>query len=493
MQEALPPHEDPSEIGRAITSDSGGGSRRRSRSLSGLNDVFTAAGNRASSGGQQQEVVVVVRRRSDEIKYWRESYNAGFRSPLSNAQAEAETDKEQDQDDAKSGVVDESAPQSPVDNNDQQQHAPQQQQQQPPPPQPFNFEALARDMVGMKITQAASMDARIGGLEARMARLERAVDRLCRGAVPGTPMAETASPAVYHQTASSDLGNSPSRHSTAEDDDDDSAVHHSSHFSFGEAQTYIGSLHAPSSSSATQSSLTVIAPSNNNNNNNNRPTSDATVRGATSLPTLGGRRESDDPHTTTTAVLLQSQVDAERAARRDLEAQVAKLSARLNTLSATMYAMVRGEGGGIAKARSQEQLLLSPLPQPQPTPATAPHVPPVKQATLSAFDADDENAHDNKPGEDDDHDDDDDRRTEEFLTPGEERSTLGGYGFGAFGEPLRVNEDDETEADDDDDDGDDGRNEAEDKDDAGRKKAARTLSLSQLTLGKKGGRAVVRI
>jgi hypothetical protein len=483
--------EDPSEIGRAITSDSGAGANRRSRSLSGLNNVFAAAGVGAGYSRSQD-----VRRRSDEIKYWRESYDPGFRSPMSsNAPAETETDREQDQDqdDTKSGIIDESTPQSPIDNE-------QQAQQLPPktPPQPFNFESITRDMVGMKITQAASMDTRIGGLEARMARLERVVDQLCH-AVPGfkTPLTESALsgptsypsttpdpssfsfaftnnaappmiPAVY-QTMSSDFGtlqNNPGfYHSTADDD----STHHSSHFSFGEAQTYIGSLHPPSSSATGTHSLTATAPAAQPFHASNRPTSNATVRGATSLPTLG--REAADPSESEdyTAGLL-SQVETERAARQDLEAQVAKLSQRLNTLSATMYAMVRSDSGSLAKARSQDQLLLQP-PTPKQSPAQVKSIPVrEKQATLSAFDAED-----------------DDRQTEEeFLTPGEERSTLGGYGFGVFGEPLRNDEQIEEEEEEED----MTENETEAEDDSKRKKTARTLSLSQLTLGKKGGRAV---
>jgi hypothetical protein len=149
---------------------------------------------------------------------------------------------------------------------------------------------------------------------------------------------------------------------------------------------------------------------------------------------------------------------------------VAKLSQRLNTLSATMYAMVRSDSGSLAKARSQDQLLLQP-PTPKQSPAQVKSIPVrEKQATLSAFDAED-----------------DDRQTEEeFLTPGEERSTLGGYGFGVFGEPLRNDEQIEEEEEEED----MTENETEAEDDSKRKKTARTLSLSQLTLGKKGGRAV---
>jgi len=493
--------EDPSEIGRAITSDSGAGARRRSRSLSGLNDIFAAGG--ASLGETR---TIEVRRRSDEIKYWRESYNQGFRSPLSsNAPEKDETEiqGDRDQDDTKSGVADESTPQSPIDNE-------QQAQQQPPktPPEPFNFESITRDMVGMRITQAASMDTRIGGLEARMARVERLVDQLCHS-VPGfkTPMAGTplpgptsdpssfsfafttnasppTIPAIY-PTMSSDLGISRNRPSTADDDD---SLRQSSHFSFGEAQTYIGSLHPPSSSATGTQSLTATAPPAATHppfSPSNRPTSTATVRGTTSLPTLG-RDNTDQLSGAADEDYYPAALEAERVARQDLEAQVAKLSQRLNTLSATMYAMVRGEsGGGLAKARSQDQLRVQPptdpsnnkLPAAAAQQARSVHPvmpPPHKQATLSAFDAEDN----------------EDRQTEEeeFLTPGEERSTLGGYGFGVFGEPTRGGDEEETEEEGDVTEAEE--EEEEEYDDGKRKKAARTLSLSQLTLGKKGGRAV---
>lgn len=61
--------DDPSEIGRAISSDAHG-LKRRSRSLSVMPSLELAAQG-------------VVRRRSAEIRYWRESYAAPFMSPTS--------------------------------------------------------------------------------------------------------------------------------------------------------------------------------------------------------------------------------------------------------------------------------------------------------------------------------------------------------------------------------------------------------------------------
>ncbi len=152
--------EDPNEIGRAITSDHVAEytHRRRSRSLSGLPDL--AEGTSHS------------RRRSDEIRYWRESYGPGFMSPLSSGN-EADYGDNGDDD---TGAVSFSMPDSPT-----AEHPPPK-----TPPQPFTFGSIAsmNEMAGMKITQAASFEARFGSLEARLTKLERVVSQLCH-AVPG--------------------------------------------------------------------------------------------------------------------------------------------------------------------------------------------------------------------------------------------------------------------------------------------------------------------
>ena len=185
--------DDPSEIGRAITSDSGGGLRRRSRSLSGLQGL--AGSQRAG------------RRRSDEIRYWRESYNPGFMSPLS-------SNAHDDVDDT--GMVDISAPESPA-------------AERPPrtPPQPFNFGLLSKEMLGMKITHAADMDMRLGGLESRTLHLERAVDKLC-STVPG----------VKRVVDRKDMVRPSSSRRSLETDTQSQA-------SFGDYQTYTSSLQPP--------------------------------------------------------------------------------------------------------------------------------------------------------------------------------------------------------------------------------------------------------
>ncbi|KAH8890951.1 hypothetical protein GQ53DRAFT_163780 [Thozetella sp. PMI_491] len=438
--------EHPDEIGRAITSDNdnANGHRRRSRSLSGLNDYVSGRAG--------------VRRRSDEIRYWRESYDPGFMSPLSsNAQEDNDTTGGLDVD-----------PESPLD-------------ARPPktPPQPFNFGSISKDMVGMKITQAASIDTRIGSLEARTQKIERVVNQLCHS-VPGfkSPLADSSAragssqlligndqpgfafttaappmiPAIYQAKGTSRY--SSSRHSVETD------AH--SQTSFGDAPTYIGSLHPPSSSATQSQSLTSTAPPAVSPLH--RPTSTSTVRGAASLPTMGRDAGDGGPPTAEDHSSLVAQLEAERAARLALEAQVKKLSERLNALSTTMFAMI----GGPAKSRSQERLA-PPVPS-EPVPK-----PPIPSShgvkTLSVFETSDDEDNGKKlnvKSPQDDEKTDDESVPDDFQTPREDRYPPQIYG--AFGEELR---DDDVE-----------------DDDPKRKKAARTLSLSQLTL-KKGVQAQV--
>ncbi|KAK4447709.1 hypothetical protein QBC34DRAFT_127957 [Podospora aff. communis PSN243] len=448
--------EDPEEIGRAITSDSGNGSgngngRRRSRSLSGLQDLAVTRPG--------------ARRRSDEIRFWRESYDPGFISPLSsNAQEDLDNDD--------TVMMEASAPESPA---------------VPPrtPPQPFNFGIIPNTMVGMKITQAvtqaASIETRIDGLETRTDKLERVVGQLCQ-AVPGfegpdlprgTPFAAEEPATSAYTTAppvrmppipkamSVETRETPRRYASSHRSIETTDTH--SQISFGEAPTFIGSLHPPSSATHYQSLTVTSGPLMGSLH---RPNSNSTVRGASSLPTMGRDTSSNDDAYASLAV----QLETERAARQALEAQVAKLSERLNTLSSTMFAMIRAP----SESRSQERLTpsaggSSPLLQP---PKAIP-VPPFTKVPkpLSSFEAQIEDA--SLSGTrtalataDSEREPED----EDFQTPREEQTPLS---FGAFGEELRP------------DDADDG-----DTDDPKRKKAARTLSLSQLTL-KKGQRTQI--
>lgn len=347
------------------------------------------------------------------------------------------------------GMMDISAPESPA-------------AERPPktPPQPFNFGLLSKEMIGMKITHAADMDMRLGNLESRTVHLERVVDKLCH-----------AVPAVKGRAGPKDTVQPSGSQRSLETD-----VH--SQVSFGEYLT--GPLQPPSSSTTKAASPSTIVPSPLHSEI--RPTSTSTVRGVASLPLLNreaGARGGDASQDELIAQ-LRTDLNAERAARQVLEAQVKKLSERLNTLSTTMFAMVRGP----SESRSQERLAPPSVGGSSPlllTPRTF-TAPSQRQQQLSIFETDE------------DEDDDDDApqvrkqgqanadileegelTEDDFQTPREERTPMVGYG--AFGEELRPDEDNGGE-----DDG-GGGGSVGDEDEHKRKKAARTLSLSQLTLG----------
>ncbi|KAK4128839.1 hypothetical protein N657DRAFT_676568 [Parathielavia appendiculata] len=463
-----PEAEDPSEIGRAIASDSGGGLRRRSRSLSGLPNFASAQ--------------PMGRRRSDEIRYWRESYDPGFMSPLS-------SNAQDDVDDT--AMADVSAPDSPA-------------VERPPktPPQPFNFGLLQKEMIGMKITHAADMDTRLVNLESRTVQLERVVDHICH-AVPGfkTPAGQV------------DMSQPGSSRRSIEPDACSQVLS-------GEYPANTGSLY-PTSPSVPQAkapipSATPLA--------SNRPASGSTARGAASFPTPGHGPSTTTPNTDTKTTRkdvneviaqLRADLDAERAARQALEAQVKKLSERVNTLSTTMFAMVRrapselsrssqerlgqpGSSSSMALGSSPPKGCSSGLLVVQSAPAPAPAFMLLPQEQLSVFEeTDDEDDDENGEGGDTEGriekkrqesssltapgglEEEGEITEDDFQTPREEGTPFV-VGYGVLGEDLGPVEDDG-----DDDGREEGEEEEEEEEDNLRaKKAARTLSLSQLTLGK---------
>lgn len=517
------PDEDPTMIGRAITSDIAGeyAQKRRSRSLSGLD----LPGIPGSSGG--------TRRRSDEIRYWRESYGPSYLSPLSSTHPENEGDNAEFNDNDDTGVLSVDPSQAPSTIQPSTEAPPK------TPPQPFNFGSFAtmNEMAGMKITQAVGLDERMGSLESRTRRLERVVGQLChsvpgfkgpmeelaaghgRGAPLSVPVATGldlpapspgvfgAAPAAIPRAAlhaiSLDLGgeaaSSSSRYSYSRQSAE-TTEGNASRMSFGDGQTFIGSMHPPSSAATQTLSIPAISAHSAAPSPGLRPTSTSTVRGTTSLPALAAAAGAQEHLLTSSVDALAAQLEAERAARAALEVQVKKLSERMNTLSSTMYAMLRdphksrsqerltpsrsherlspasaavvGEnklsGAAGAMANSQSKLLSKPstgslsLSLGTPSGQTFPSVPQVGTTsfggnggkppivkTLSVFESDGD--------EDSEHED-----GSAFQTPREEQSP---HPYGAFGEDLRDETDDGEEL------------------DPRRKKAARTLSLSQLTLG----------
>lgn len=497
--------DDPDAIGRAITSDSNAdmGHKRRSRSLSQLDEVALE-----HNGG---------RRRSDEIRYWRESYDiipAGPQSPISSNPNEDEMEirdtRRPSMSVAESAV--EMVPKTP--------------------PQPFNFGSLAsmNEMAGMKITQAATLDERFGYLEARMYKLERVVNQLCHS-VPGfkgplmdqghqSRPAPTPGPAVRQRSGSTSASagvatqhvtvNQPmyaystaippmiphiyqtgspsasrdgpaassrytnSRRSVETATDDNVS---SSRMSM-ENPYYMDSLHPPSSS-ATQA-VSTVATSVPPVPGLLRPTSESTVRPATSMPSLGSQGSNTPEQRSSNSVALLAQLDSERAARQILEDQVRKLSERMNNLSTTMFAMVRDP----AKSKSSHERLRpqtshSPISTPTPTNQNSTHLMPIsintagnkapsggvapsskaqsifgKEASLASSPAKD-------LGEDD--------FSEAFQTPRELPTPGLNSEYPAFGDEFgavaEYSGQEDAEA------------------DEAQKRAARVLSLSQLTMG----------
>ncbi|KAF9879901.1 hypothetical protein CkaCkLH20_02712 [Colletotrichum karsti] len=401
--------DDPEEIGRAITSDVG--HKRRSRSLSGLNNP---------------EVRADLRRRSDEIRYWRQSYDQGFgASPASTYPPDHENQF--------AGIAPMDMPESPV--------SPIEQAQTPihTPPQPFSFGNLTHMnvMAGMKITQAASIETRIETLESRMQRMEDVVTQLCNS-VPGFQVqvnqpVRPAPPVPGSNPSQSSTATNPVIQQVARQSAPSSRYSNSaqSNTSFGEAPTYVGSLHIPTGM--------------------NRPTSNSTIRGVTSLPAMP-RTDAGRTTETFTAdhyTMLLALLETERSSRQALESQVKKLTRRINMIS-----------GPTGQGRMSLQM------EPPPTAKSF--------GSVSAFDHDSSDEEDaatrNRRYLAEDSGvgtgvGDDDSYSEVFATPREEQP----HSYGAFGEELH-----------------------EDDEDPVRKKAARTLSLSQMTLGKKSSRTGVR-
>lgn len=497
--------DDPSAIGRAITSDGEETTyKRRSRSLSQLDHI----------------IPVGERCRSDEIRYWRQSYDvpAGALSPISSNPSNPMDFEAADGHRPSASVAENSTEKVPK-----------------TPPQPFIFGTTGamNEMAGMKITQAATLDERFGYLESRMSKLERIVSQLCHS-VPGFkgPLGEAPAPqsqggrqrsgspasakggvsthhvtvsqpkysystavppmipAIYQSDSNFDgqVGSSrwTNSHQSVDTTTDDNL---SSRMSFGDGQNYMDSLHPPSSS-ATHGAASTVATSVPIKPGLLRPASEVTVRPATSMPSLGSdshHNNDDGRERSSNSAALLAQLDAERAARQLLEDQVRKLSERMNNLSSTMFAIVRDPAAKSTKV-SQERLrsdaatsttantsakasgpeCLTPMSANIASAGKPAAIAPSSKAqsifgkdsaglgiATSATDSPSKETHDDAFS-------DAFQTPREAMTPG---SGLVGVFGDEFGPAAAANEND---------------NETEEA----RKRAARTLSLSQLTMGK---------
>ncbi|KAL4728658.1 hypothetical protein ACLX1H_005409 [Fusarium chlamydosporum] len=270
------------EIGRAITSDLPG-VRRRSRSLSGL----------------PEDGHGLARRRSDEIKYWRESYDPTFAHPMSSNIA----------DDENIVAVD----------AEHVQHSEEEDTQQPQA-EPFNFGSFAdmKQVGTMKITHAANMETRINNLESRVYRLEQVLGRMCDSGPNPQPHIEppdrTAPPIPVEQ------------HSATKGLDDQTD------WTRGDDKEALRRLNGHRKASQRGSMfLDPQSPAILGDGDKDRPTSTATVRGATSLPSL--LRDAPETFTMDHYTTLLALIHTERSAREALETQVKTLGHQLSILS----------------------------------------------------------------------------------------------------------------------------------------------------------------
>lgn len=286
--------QNPDEIGRALSIYEPTAKRRRSKSLSGLPEV--------------SEVQPTARNRSDEIRYWRESFNPHALSPTT----ETTNDGTSHVDEGTESPPDtpRTAPQSfPFSPGD----FPTETLPETPRTLPQPFPYVSEEFNAPAVSEMSLQD-RVVALEAHTRKLERLISQLFElvpgiGQYEGAPRSVPLPPpsvaafAPIYQTALPDQ-----LPSSRESDE-----------SFGDAYTYVGSIPAPPR----------VPPMASPNN--------STVREATSLPTLprDAVRTLNSDHYTTFKALL----DTERAKRQVLESQVTKLSYRLNRLSRTSHGL----------------------------------------------------------------------------------------------------------------------------------------------------------
>ncbi|KAL2758785.1 hypothetical protein ACRALDRAFT_2040877 [Sodiomyces alcalophilus JCM 7366] len=368
-----------------------------------------------------------VRRRSDEIRYWRQSHDA-LLAPTSTGPPQHGPDERRHTSIDLSVPDEEKAPQAPA-------HL-------------FNFGDLPHlnPTAGMKITQAVSLEARIDNLEARMFRMERMVAQLC-DALPGfqappefheppdrpppsvpapIPTTSAAAPeALAYRKATPTEQDSPQR--------SESGLSRDSLTSLVEVPNHVAS---------TQLSVPSFTQ---------RPISEATIRETVDLPDTphhgGGSTKEQQKQR-----LLLAHLEAERASRQVLEARVAALTSSLDSLlsqrDSTHYqppptARSFGQVSAFNHDSSDEE-------SDPPHPKDVVHLGPEDSGLATG----------STTGGEDDY-------SESFETPREELT---------FGQATAYPMETRSRDDDDDEEGDD--------DDSRHKKAPRTMSLGQLTLGR---------
>ena len=354
-------------IGVAVTS--GSHPNRRSRSVGELREASSKS---------------VTRRRSDEIRYWRESYDPGVLSPVSTNKAEAEEPVLMDGGEDEHDVDRESIP------------------------QPFIFGPMG-EMAGMKITQAASLETRVMTLEKQMQEMKRAVSRIHARASqeqialqdpPKRSTLRNRSRSIPRpKTNESDIslprqqryrGVEPT---LAQDSSCTGSQVRSSSYGSGR----------PSTTSTKQSSQpSYDEPDFSSSQNTARPLSTSTtIRGIPSSSPATSKEEGlNGEHYT----ILTNMILAEQQARKNLEAVVHGLERELTAVCASM----------------------------PPIPTLSSNIPPVKESTgpggeFSSFEQDDSSEDEGRYG------------CEDFQTPNEENAAFGDEIFGVANQNKEPN------------------------------------------------------
>lgn len=286
-------HDDEENIGVAVTCHP----NRRSRSVGELRGSTPAK--------------VLSRRRSDEIRYWRESYDPGLMSPMSSNKAENEEQfmmNEREQ-------TPEGEPERPT--------------------QPFNFGVMG-EMAGMKITQAASLESRVLRLEKKIYEMERTVSQV----LARSSIVLQAPPSRISKRGRSDSANRPK----TGDSDMSLPTHqvhrgavqqgHSSNSGSQFRSSSYGSTR-PSTTSTNNSYLTFEHASSREqiehvSQQTARPLSTSTtIRG---IPSSSPTHAKDGALTSEQYTALANMVIAEQTARQNLEAIVQGLQQQLHTV-----------------------------------------------------------------------------------------------------------------------------------------------------------------
>lgn len=288
-------NDDEEDIGVAVTCHP----NRRSRSVGELRGSTIAN--------------LVSRRRSDEIRYWRESYDPGLMSPMSSNKAEAE---------------------EPIVMNEPE---PTPDGEREKPTQPFNFGVMG-EMSGMKITQAASLESRVLRLEKKTLAMEKTISQV----LARSSIVLQAPPARNSQRGRSDSENRPK----TEDSDLSLPAHQVYRGTVQPGQSsHPGSQFRSSSYGSTRPSTT--STSNSYVGFENRfpksgeqadQVSQQTARPLSTSTTIRGIPSSSPTHPKDGALTgehytaLANMIIAEQSARQDLEAIVRSLQEQLHTV-----------------------------------------------------------------------------------------------------------------------------------------------------------------